>query len=410
MSHKVSLPAVIERAAAPSRTSLRGLDWFVFSIANVQTGFGPFIAIYLTAQKWTQVDIGLLLTVGSLVSLIGQIPGGALVDAVRSERRAAMVAVAVIAFAALVLALWPILGDRPRRAGPARSGELRSGPGHRRDQSRPCRPLCDRRIGWAVMRALRRLEMASRRRPWARSATLLSNQAVFFFTAALCVPTLIALSYIKDDEVDPTRAHGGVPDKSHGELASEWGFIRSIAGNRALMIFAACVVLFQLANAAMLPLIGSMVTMRSSQWAHRAGRRLHRGAADAGRGVFAVGRSPGAALGTSAAAAARFRGARRSAARCSCASHRRSYLLVAVQILDGISAAIFGVMFRWSSPTSPATPGASTWRSASSAARWGSARRSAPRWPATCSITSAAYGFLGLAAVAFARNRARLAG
>ena len=59
----------------------------------------------------------------------------------------------------------------------------------------------------------------------------ISNQAVFFFTAALCVPTLIALSYIKDDEVDPTRAHGGVPDKSHGELASEWGFIRSIAGN-----------------------------------------------------------------------------------------------------------------------------------------------------------------------------------
>ena len=145
MSHKVSLPAVIERAAAPSRTSLRGLDWFVFSIANVQTGFGPFIAIYLTAQKWTQVDIGLLLTVGSLVSLIGQIPGGALVDAVRSERRAAMVAVAVIAFAALVLALWPILADRPRRAGPARSGELRSGPGHCRDQSRPCRPFCHRK-------------------------------------------------------------------------------------------------------------------------------------------------------------------------------------------------------------------------------------------------------------------------
>jgi len=111
MSHKVSLPAVIDRPAAPSRASLRGLDWFAFSIANVQTGFGPFIAIYLTAQKWTQVDIGLLLTVGSLVSLVGQIPGGALVDAARSERRVAMVAVAVIAFSALVLALWPILAS-----------------------------------------------------------------------------------------------------------------------------------------------------------------------------------------------------------------------------------------------------------------------------------------------------------
>src|SRR5262245_61158207 len=112
MSHKVSLPAVIERPAVPSRASLRGLDWFAFSIANVQTGFGPFIAIYLTSQKWAQGGIGgLLLTVGSLVSLVGQIPGGALVDAARSERRVAMVAVAVIAFSALVLALWPILAS-----------------------------------------------------------------------------------------------------------------------------------------------------------------------------------------------------------------------------------------------------------------------------------------------------------
>src|SRR5258708_33298316 len=86
---------------------------------------------------------------------------------------------------------------------------------------------------------------------------LVSNQAVFFLTAAFCVPTLIALSYIRDTEIDPTRAHGGVADKSRGELASEWGFVRSIAGNRALMIFAASVVLFQLANTAMRPLIGS---------------------------------------------------------------------------------------------------------------------------------------------------------
>ena len=36
---------------------------------------------------------------------------------------------------------------------------------------------------------------------------------------------------------------------------------------RPLLIFAGCVMLFHLANAAMLPLMGSVVTMRSSQWA-----------------------------------------------------------------------------------------------------------------------------------------------
>src|SRR5262249_26253905 len=48
----------------PSRQSLRGLDWFIFFLADVQTGFGPFIAVYLTTQKWTQGEIGLVLSIG----------------------------------------------------------------------------------------------------------------------------------------------------------------------------------------------------------------------------------------------------------------------------------------------------------------------------------------------------------
>ena len=78
---------------APSRQSLRGLDWFIFFLADVQTGFGPFIAVYLTTQKWTQVEIGLVLSIGGLVGLIGQMPGGAIVDAARSERLVAGLAV-----------------------------------------------------------------------------------------------------------------------------------------------------------------------------------------------------------------------------------------------------------------------------------------------------------------------------
>jgi MFS family permease len=84
------------------------LDWFVFCVANVQTGFGPFVSVYLTAMAWTQVDIGLMLTVGSLVALAGQMPGGALVDAARSERFVAGVAVVAIGLSALAFAAWPI--------------------------------------------------------------------------------------------------------------------------------------------------------------------------------------------------------------------------------------------------------------------------------------------------------------
>ena len=81
---------------APSRASQRGLDWFIFFLADVQTGFGPFIAVYLTTQKWTQVEIGFVLSIGGVIGLLGQMPGGAIVDAVRSERMVASLAVATI--------------------------------------------------------------------------------------------------------------------------------------------------------------------------------------------------------------------------------------------------------------------------------------------------------------------------
>src|SRR5947207_2674822 len=92
----------------PSRQSQRGLDWFIFFLADVQTGFGPFVAVYLTTQKWTQVEIGFVLSIGGIIGLLGQMPGGAIVDAARSERVVAGLAVAAIGTSALAYAIWPI--------------------------------------------------------------------------------------------------------------------------------------------------------------------------------------------------------------------------------------------------------------------------------------------------------------
>jgi len=85
-----------------SDQSRHGLDWTNFFMADVQIGFGPFITVYLTAQAWTQTDIGLVLTAGSLVALLGQMPGGAIVDAARSEKFVAALSIAAIAASALL--------------------------------------------------------------------------------------------------------------------------------------------------------------------------------------------------------------------------------------------------------------------------------------------------------------------
>src|SRR6202023_1016595 len=108
LSSRLSEPLGQKPPAPPSRQSLRGLDWFIFFLADVQTGFGPFIAVYLTTEKWTQVEIGLVLSIGSVVGLIGQMPGGAIIDAAKSERFVAGLAIAIIGCAALAYATLPV--------------------------------------------------------------------------------------------------------------------------------------------------------------------------------------------------------------------------------------------------------------------------------------------------------------
>ena len=87
---------------------------------------------------------------------------------------------------------------------------------------------------------------------------------VFIFTAVMIVPTLYALTRIVPDEIDPERAHGG----PHGEGIKQL-FVGAInlGRNRRLLVLAACALLFHLANAAMLPLMGGIVTTRSAHWA-----------------------------------------------------------------------------------------------------------------------------------------------
>src|SRR5579872_545693 len=87
----------------------RALDLLNFFVADVQTGFGPFVAVYLTTHKWTQVQIGFALTLGTVVAMISQIPAGALVDAAHNKRVAASAALICVIIAALLLAIQPTI-------------------------------------------------------------------------------------------------------------------------------------------------------------------------------------------------------------------------------------------------------------------------------------------------------------
>ena len=93
---------------------------------------------------------------------------------------------------------------------------------------------------------------------------LLSSRSVFLVTFMLAIPTLLALSHIREREVDVAqRARRGAARSAGCQGHQRARLVRQ----RPLLIFACSVLLLQLANAAMLPLMAGVVTTRSSQWA-----------------------------------------------------------------------------------------------------------------------------------------------
>lgn len=232
----------------PSERSQRGLDWLNFFIADVETAFGPFIAVYLASYGWSQGTIGSVLTINTAVALATQTPAGALVDWIRTKRAVLAACLLLIVGGALLIGLFPsylpvmageimhgLTGGAVRTALAAiglglvghRTYNLRVGRNHRFDS-----------FGNAATAGAMGV-----------LGYLVSPGAPFLAAAGICLPAFLALGMIRGEEIDYARARAA--EGRREPKAARW---RDIARNRPLLIFAACLFLFQFANASMLPL------------------------------------------------------------------------------------------------------------------------------------------------------------
>jgi MFS family permease len=236
----------------------RALDLVNFFVADAQTGFGPFVSVYLTTHKWTQVDIGFILTLGTVTSLVSQLPAGAVVDAARNKRMVATWGLLGIIAAAVLLALLPqqlpvmvaqmLHGMASCIISPAIAAISLRLAGHAALGERLGRNARFASIGNGLAAAV-----------MGATGAWLSTQFVFLLTAALCVPALIALWFI---------GHSPYAQAQTTSRVMDWQGLRRLLSDRRLLIFAACVMLFHLSNAAMLPLAGSAITMRAGHYAN----------------------------------------------------------------------------------------------------------------------------------------------
>jgi len=247
----------------PSSRSLHGLDWFAFFVADIQTGWGPFVAVYLTSVGWMQFDIGLILTIGTIAGFALQIPMGAVIDEIPAKRFLAAFAVACIGGSALLLALSPsfdvVIVAKLLHAtascllGPTMAAISLGLVGHAHLSVRLGRNARFLALGNAIAAGVMGL-----------IGHYFSNRAIFFFTAALSVPTFAALAQIRSREIDPNLARGGTRGKEPGGVTQAFG---ALVRNRALMIFAGALLLFQLANAAALPTVAGLLGRRHPETA-----------------------------------------------------------------------------------------------------------------------------------------------
>jgi MFS family permease len=231
-----------------STQSRLGLDWMNFFTSDVEVGFGAFVSFYLAGLGWSQENVGLAMTVGRITGAVVLIPGGALTDASPWKRGVAAAGLLMTAGAALVLAIKPdwafvmgaelLHGASAGFIGPAIAAISLGIVGRKAMSARTGR---NTRLSGAG-NALTALSMGT-------LGSYFGASTIFLVAAALSVPALVALSFIRSEEIDYARARN-----AQGRVSSPARGIWELAKNRQLLWFTACVAVFQFADASMLPL------------------------------------------------------------------------------------------------------------------------------------------------------------
>ena len=321
--------------------SLAGLKWLNGLVAAMQVGFGPFLALYLTAQLWDAGKIGLALSLGTAMAMAAQVPAGALVDLMHSKPLAAGSAIVGIVAAAWLIAAAPVpptviaaLGIQAIASGvltPAIAAITLALSRHKELGERLGKNVRYAAIGSALSAAC-----------MGPIGYWFSPRATLLAAGAFGVAALFAMRAIHPGDLAsaPSRTeHAAVAPP--GEAGPPCRF-RDVCLNRRLLICAACIALFQLGNAAVMPLAVTTVTRANGRLADLVipAAVIVPQALTAllspwfGRKTESWGRRPVALVGL-AALPIRI---------LLFAVNDDPYLMVLYQALDGISASVIGVM------------------------------------------------------------------
>ena len=247
-----------------TRRAGHALDAANFFLADLRDGLGPYLAIYLlTEQKWDEAAIGLVMSLATIAGIVAQTPAGAMVDATRAKRLIMIAAALIVTAASLLLPLmasfWPVAISQSiaHAAGvifaPAIAAVSLGIFGVSAFTARIGRNETFNHAGNAVGAVIA-----------GAAAYALGPSAVFYLMALMSVGSLISVLAIPARAIDHEVARG-LSDRKAGDAETrdeQPSGLSILLTCRPLLIFAICVALFHLANAAMLPLVGQKLALQ----------------------------------------------------------------------------------------------------------------------------------------------------
>jgi MFS family permease len=237
------------------RRSLCSLEWLNFFLADVQTGVGPFLAAYLASSGWNPGRVGYALTFGGLVSVAMQTPAGAVIDAVHRKR-----ALLVASLGVLVAGAFLLMGNvSPIRVYAAQFLIGGSGP----FLGPTVAAITLGIVGAGAFDKQFGKNQAFNSAGNVFTALLVAYvsykfgyRAIFVIAALMAIPAAASLFAIDAKQIDYARARGAI--QKEGQIQAEG--VSALFKDRVLLYFLATAFLFHLANAAMLPQLGEMLS------------------------------------------------------------------------------------------------------------------------------------------------------
>ena len=328
-----------ERAKPPSNRSLRGLDGINFLMADVRDGLGPYLSVFLKGgQNWQPGEIGIAMAASSIAAALCQIPAGLLVDSLKIKRLLIAASGLLVAAGCLLIALFPrflvVIGAQIMLG--AASAII---------------PPAIAAISLGLVRRKRLDRRISRNESFNHGGNFLAAvlagglgqylgyQWIFYLVCAFAVASAGVIALINPREIDHEAARGGESAQDNCEPIA----FRELMKRRDLLVFLASVILFHFGNAAMLPMAGQVLAQK-----HPGSDAITLSACIIAAQLVMVGVAWGVGKATSAGygrktiflialAVLPVRGFLFSFT-------SNPYGVIAIQLLDGVAAGIFGVI------------------------------------------------------------------